>query len=173
MNKLTEYLPEFLKEYKVLTDILQVEEDCLKQMEEDALFLLENAFILSSSEYGLNRYEKMLNLKPFKNDTLEDRKKRILSFIDTALPYTLEVLEQKIKNLIGDDFTYSLSSKTHTFKIDFVVDRMSKGIMLEDLLDAYLPANVLIDAENKIYYKTENDLYADTQIVFTQKIYIK
>ena len=69
--------------------------ECIKRV-------LQDSFIHDATEYGVGRWEKMLNIVPELTDTLEDRKIRVLTQLNVRLPYTWRVLKQMISSFVGE-----------------------------------------------------------------------
>lgn len=157
MSKIIDYLPEYLKSYNTLTDVLNLLEYHLNTMETDTKNVLNNSFIDSADEHGIERFENMLNISPLKKDTLDIRKLRVYSNIKTKLPYDLQSILSKITDIVGDNFSYNLSYENYTFSIDTVIDIMEKAILLDNILDNYLPANLEIKATNNQTYLLEEN----------------
>lgn len=157
MSKLIEYLPDYLKSYKTLTDVLYLFESILYDIEIDTQNVLKNAFLESSDEHGIERFESMLHISPLKKDTLDIRKLRVYSNIKTKLPYDLESILAKITDLIGNNFTYNISYENYTFYINTIIDIMEKAVILDSILDNYLPANLSIIATNNQTYSLEEN----------------
>ncbi len=169
MTNLIDYLPQFLKEYEVLENILNVQNEFLEQMQAESNLLFQNSFVKTANEQGIKRFEQMLKIKPFKSDTIETRRERVLMSLDQNLPYTLEVLIEKIRNLIGDKFNYDLSYVEYFFKIVSTLDSISKIKILEDLIDEHLPANLIIESIATVNYINNFDNKNSSCLVFTQK----
>ncbi len=173
MIDLLSYIPAYLKEYKTLSEILTVQSEILNQMEADALFLLENSFVLTADEFGLQRFEKMLDIKPYTNDTYEIRRQRILNKLDTKIPYTLDVLKKKIESIVGDNYTLTIDYKKYLLEVVTEITDMVESNFIGEVLDDYVPANVIIDAVSKLYYNEVTNNYVGTVLSTTKKYYLK
>lgn len=167
MSKLIDYLPNYLSEYKTLTDILDVQEIYLNSILEDVNELFDNIFIETMTEYGLSKMENMLDIKPFKNDTLSSRRNRILDRLGTKLPYTMETIINKLNLKISPDL-YEIDLENHI--LNMVTDGLlNKETDILDILDSYLPANVLINLIHE-FYETKNwKLFLGENVVYTHK----
>lgn len=105
-----------------------------------------NQFINSSDEYGIVRRENMLSIKPKNTETLDDRKFRLISREMEKLPYTLRVLENKLKTLCGEN-GYKLNIDYDNEIIKVRVNLISKNTYeeIELMLEKMLPLNMIID----------------------------
>ncbi len=101
---------------------------------------LEDTFIQSASEYGVKRWESMLQIAPSASDTLEERKARILTYLNLKLPYTWRVLIQLIANVVDDDRYYiNYDNDTQKLYIE-VIETSHKKI--DDLASRVIPMNL-------------------------------
>lgn len=107
----------------------------------DCIFrALKDSFIHSATEYGVKRWESMLQIAPSAGDTLEDRKARILTYLNLKLPYTWRVLKQLIEGIVGDEmYEITLNNDTQTLSIE-VSD--AKRDAVKDLVSRVIPMNL-------------------------------
>ena len=101
--ELKSYLPDFLQNYKELYEILQTQNPEIQALEDLTETIKDNLFILYCDEQGIEKFEKMLELKALDGDTLDNRKFRILSKWNNAILYTTQALRQKLETLCGKD----------------------------------------------------------------------
>lgn len=170
---LIDYIPPYLKEYKTLSNILLVQNDFLNQMERDLLFLMENSFVLTADTFGIERFEKMLEIKPYSYDTLDIRRQRILTKLDTKVPYTLEVLKKKIETIVGTNYTLNISYEDYLIEIITTINEMQESKMLNQIIEEYVPVNVIVNAISNLYYSSSIKYYVANGLTATKKYYIK
>lgn len=85
---LVSYLPPFLAEYKEISAALEAENPEFMRLQEAAERVLKNGFIETADAYGLTRFEKILNIIPKAQDSLEDRRAKIKVMWNAEPPYT-------------------------------------------------------------------------------------
>lgn len=140
---LVNYLPRYMQEYTEMNAIMNAE-----QPEIDDLWgAIEKAFadqyILDATEYGVMRWESMLNISPKNTDTLDERKFRILARLNQELPYTLTRLKEVLTNLCGaDGFTIDLQAAQYHIEIKLGVGNHNNYQEVMDLLKKMIPANL-------------------------------
>ena len=108
--------------------------------------VLQDSFIQDATEYGVERWEKMLNIVPELTDTLEDRKIRILTQLNIQLPYTWRILQQMIASFVGEgnyDMEYINDYSRLVIKIK--IDSDSQYTTVLNLLKNVVPQNVVVD----------------------------
>lgn len=116
----------------------------------DCLFrLLDDSFIHSATVYGVERWEKILEISPAAGDTLDDRKARILTYLNIKLPYTWRVLKNLLQTVLGED-KFVLDYVNDECKLIVHTDRVSeqKLQLVRDLLGKVLPLNLVVEMYN-------------------------
>ena len=152
---LINYLPQYMQDYMEMNAIMQTE-----QPEIDALWSsVENAFadqyIVDATEYGVMRWESMLNISPKATETLDERKFRILARLNQELPYTLIRLREMLTTLCGaDGFSIDLQANQYHIEIRLGVGNHNKYQEVVSLLNKMLPAN--LTQYIRLMYNTHN-----------------
>lgn len=98
------YLPEFLREYIELKKILDVQQPEVQLLEDLTEKLKDNQFILFADTQGIEKFEQMLKIQALDDDTLENRRFRIMSRWNNKIPYTVQILRNKLETLCGTSF---------------------------------------------------------------------
>lgn len=141
---LNEYLPEVLKDVIEMRAIMNAETSVIKAMWTACEDCMNDQFISESTENGIARREKMLNITPYATDTLEDRRFRVQARYNENIPYTRKNLDALLKSLCGTD-GYELSILTQTFTVNVKVAHAVKKQVnsIKDLLERVLPYNMI------------------------------
>lgn len=158
---ISEYLPQVLKELEEIKALNLVENPILIQEWMFAENQLNNQFVETANETGIQRYERMLKLNYSDSDTLETRRFRIISRFQEQAPYTWRVLHKILTSLLGEGgyrLERNVATKTLNVKIDLTVS--SQFNILVDTLERIVPANMIINVE--LLYNSHQDLSAFT-----------
>lgn len=144
-RKLINYLPSFLQEYKELKIITDVEQLEIEEAWEAAEKLLEEPFVLSTSQYGISRMEKMLKIRALDTDDLETRRFRVLLKLNEILPYTYRTIRKCLDDMCGrENYDFEVDIEKFTIDAIFEIEERQKLIEIRNYLDSVLPANLLI-----------------------------
>lgn len=152
---LINYLPQYMQDYMEMNAIMQAE-----QPEIDALWSsVEKAFadqyIVDATEYGVMRWESMMNISPKATDTLDERKFRILARLNQELPYTLVRLREVLTALCGaDGFFIDLQAARYHIEIRLAVGNHNNYGEVQKLLNKMIPAN--LTQYIRLMYNTNN-----------------
>lgn len=154
---LVSYLPPYLQEYNQETvAALKAENPEFRLVWEAADKTLYNEFIATADEYGISRFESILNILPSKEDTLESRRARVQSRWFTEIPYTLKTLISKLVALCGDaDFEITKDFLHYKITIETNLELFGQVEELEHIIETMIPYNMVVDSVNKIQCDAE------------------
>lgn len=148
---LVSYLPPFMAEFKEIAVTLETENPEFVLVWKAVDRVLKNEFIESADEYGISRFEKILNILPSMEDTLESRRARVQARWFSTIPYTLKAFIAKLAALCGDsDFT--ITKKYSNYKVEILTNLELFGQVeeLENIIESMVPCNMIVISENKI-----------------------
>ena len=143
------YWAEVIRDTAQFGQIAVAENPEFNRLSECIFRALEDSFIHSGSEYTVKRWEKMLQIAPSAGETLEERKARILTYLNLKLPYTWRVLKQLIEGIVGEG-KVSLDCINDEGKLVVHTDRISdeKSQVVTDLIALVVPENLVIERYN-------------------------
>lgn len=145
-RNLIDYLPQVLKEVRELKLLLQSEQVEIANLWGSIDNALNDQFVIDATEYGVERWEKILGIIPKATEPLDARKFRILTRLNEQLPYTMRSLKQQLEALCGKD-GYSIELYNDTYTIEVKVNLIAKSNFddVDALLQRVVPANMVID----------------------------
>lgn len=126
-------LPPNFFDFAEMKEIDRVSEKFMLQLYNDIESLHDDIFILTASEEGTARREKILGITPKDTDSLDARRARVLMQWYEKTPYTTRVIERKIAVLCGEgnyNFEYDAENMVLTVEMsgvewDVIEDRKS------------------------------------------------
>lgn len=148
MNKLLQYLPPYLQEYRELIEITLAENPEIEYVRNGIELILSNQFIASLTEHGCERWESMLGLEIRSTDTLELRRFRIMSKLLSDIPYTERQLRRFLTNLCGENYyTLIMYYNDYGIQIWIEVESMDQQQIVIDTVKRMIPANLVLDVQ--------------------------
>lgn len=147
---LNAYLPPFLTRYGEMREILGAEEPEFTLLWDKAARALDNQFIDSADEKGLESFERLLGLQPEKSDSPEQRRTRIVSKWRSKLPYTYKALTERLALLCGGDFSAEPRFEEYALRITVHFRRYGDFLEVKKLLHEMLPANIYCVVNNSV-----------------------
>ena len=148
---LQKHLPPFMTEYKEIDECLEAENPEFRLAWNAADRTLKNEFIENADEYGISRFEKLLNILPYQEDTLEARRARVFIKWFNMIPYTWRVFLNRLQLICGENnFTIEGDFDHYLIKLDVNLEAFGLMETLEALLITMVPCNMVLDVFNKI-----------------------
>lgn len=131
-----------LKEFKV---IAQSEDPEIAKVSEKITQLIDDQFIQTATEKGIARREKLLSITPYRNDTLNDRRFRVMSLWNNFLPYNYFGLIQRLNTLCGQD-GYDINLNHNEYSLEIKVELTTKRMIqaVDTMVRNICPCNLLI-----------------------------
>ena len=140
---LIEYFPNVLRGVREFQALTVGEEPELASLWGSIKDALNDQFILSLTEYGVKRWEKILKIIPKATFTLDERRFMILTRLAVQLPYTIRMLHRMLSELCGpDNFSIQLDAGRYTLRIQlaWLADNNADAVGL--VLKRICPANL-------------------------------
>lgn len=148
---LVSYLPPFMADFKEISVTLEAENPEFVLVWKAADRVLQNEFIESADEYGISRFEKILNILPSTEDTLESRRARVQARWFNTIPYTLKAFLAKLVALCGDsDFTITKEYEKYTVRILTNLELFGQVEELGHIIESMMPCNMIVISLNEI-----------------------
>mgnify|MGYP001022424467 FL=1 len=156
-KKLQDYLPPILLktyEFPLLCDTEQPEIDRLRDA---ADAVLDAQFISTAGETAIARYEKIFGVVPQDTDTLDERRFKVLTRINTQLPFSVRRLRQQLETLCGaDGYKLELDGDRYTLTVKVALTAKRNQQAVEELLADIVPANMV--CTTSLLYNQHADL---------------
>lgn len=140
---LKEYWPRCLQELIEFQQIANAEQPEFEQAATDVKSAADDFFLVSLSEYGCERWEKIMGLSVSPDDTLQERRDRILIKYLDQLPYTYRTLLKYLAT-VSEDFTVNLDENAYDLYIRIRLDGYSQRDALIATLGQMIPANLVL-----------------------------
>jgi hypothetical protein len=170
---LVSYLPPFMADYKEIRETLKAEDPEFRLIWDASQSVLYNEFIMTADEYGISRYEKMLDLYPAKEDTLESRRAKVLIRWTASLPYTDRMFLEKLIAICGENnFVLTKQYDRYRIEVEVSLDLFGQLEELEKVVGIMIPCNMVIVIKNKLSYEVRNTAYTAGGISFAEAFYI-
>ena len=140
------YQPPLVKQTSQMQTIAQIEDELLKELFNACFRVLDNAFVDTLDEEGINRWEAMLSIRPQEGEDLEERRFRIKMFINGDAPFTMKSLENKLSTVCGEDeFLVEYDNQAYCLNIYLTPTASTKEKSILEFLDRALPCNISLN----------------------------
>lgn len=143
-RRLIDYLPPFVQRFKEMAAIMDTEQPEFELAWQNAENTLADQFVDTATINGIKRWEKIYDIIPKANDTLEERRFVILSKMNERPPYTLAALDNVLTALCGDDgYSLYMNYEKYELMVKLALDNEKNLETVVDLLNRILPANIV------------------------------
>ena len=144
MRLLKKYLPSLYRENKEIEGLMNAEQPIYDEAETDTKFAFSRQFVVTADEKGVEQYEKILGIMPTATDSLEFRKRRVITRLSTTPPYTLNYLKQQLTTIFGaGNFNAWVDYGKRELYVDSFINNISLFFELETFIAKVKPANMI------------------------------
>lgn len=169
--KLIDYLPMFVREYREIQKIMEIENPEIQEVENETEIIMNNQFIQTCDINGIKKFENLMGITPLENDTLETRISRVLSRWNETSCYTFKVLIMKLNALCGiNNYEIIRNINEYTMKIITHLEYSGQTDELDYLLNYIIPANIAVASENKININLDSTSKIASNVTFSNFI---
>ena len=170
---LVSYLPPIMAEFQEYRATLEAENPEFVIIWNATDRVLQNEFIATADEYGISRFEQILNILPSKEDTLESRRSRVQTRWFNTIPYTLKALLGKLIALCGENNFTVVKDYDH-YKISIFTDLelFGQAEELDFTLDTMIPCNMIVVSRNNIPCSASGFALICGGVCFVQNFFI-
>lgn len=145
MNSLIGHLPpryRNVNEFNAIFDAATPEILSLEALIDSAF---KNTFIGTAQEIGIGRIERVMNVFPLPNDTLENRRKTLISKSVGIDASTKKTLQKYVATILGDDLvSMAIDTMSHTVTVRMNLSSKNKAQVLREKMRALIPANMAL-----------------------------
>jgi hypothetical protein len=142
---LIEYIPTVLREVRQYQALINSEQPEIFNLFAEIQVALDNQFVLTSTKYGVERWEKMLKITPKATYTLDERKFTILSRLAEELPFTYRMLERILTDLCGaGGYRMEINHNDFELIVEVELTALNNFNDVETMLKRIGPANLII-----------------------------
>lgn len=170
---LIQYLPQFVADYKEIQHILDSENLEFQIAIKESKKIQDNQFIITCNEVGISKFEKLLNITPSFEDTLESRISRVLIRWNDSSSYTWKVFLQKLHSLCGTDFELKTDWENYSMEIITHLNKYGQLDEINNMIEYMIPANIKSNVTNKLDFVLKSNICVSTHMIDCKIIEIK
>ena len=162
---LINYLPLILRKVREYRAITEAEQPEIFALFDRIQFLLDNQFIETATEYGVSRWERLLNILPKGTQTLDERKFAIYLRLAETLPFTYRRLVQLLDELCGEgNYEIELNHGDYELTVLLEMTVENKVQAVKTMLRRIVPANMQLNVSLKFNF-THGNVFVGAQMV--------
>lgn len=142
VKNLIEYIPPFLKDVREYNRIFVAEDIELRELDENLKSLITEVIVKTAKSYGLDRYEKIYNIKNTSNN-VGARRATILTRMNSRVPFTYKWLYYQLLENFGEN-GFEINLDYNNYSLEIVIYGLHSevaDIFIQNLYEK-LPANL-------------------------------
>ena len=165
MVDIEKYFADQLVDIAEVQEIIKALRPEFESLETNIYNVLYNMFLLDLNEDGCTRYESMLGLTVAENDTLENRRFRILAAHMGDIPYTMISLWHKLEELCGvGNVEIELDAANYEISIYIGLDSKRQYDNAYEMVKKMLPVNLVLNYSLKYNQHKTLSAFTHTQL---------
>lgn len=154
---LSDYAVPVTKDAVDIQEVYRIESVEVQVLWDLIIKIFKEQYIYTADEYGLEQWEKILELQPEPTDSADTRRFVILAALLGQRPYTMIKLRELLDTLCGEG-NYKIIEDFNNYRINF---KISLGVkkqrdMVANMLKRIIPMNLIFDVD--LLYNRHIDL---------------
>lgn len=155
------HVPDVYAQIEEIQEILRVETLDTNALWVNTENIYNDAFIVTSTDYGLDRRYNFLNMPIIPGEDRETRIFKLLARYQEQAPYTWEALLNLLNGLLGEgNYLASRNVGTKILEVKLELTQSGQYNAVVDLLERIVPQNMVINIS--LRYNTWNQVKALT-----------
>lgn len=168
------YVPKFLRDVTEFRQLYGAQEYELKRLYGKMDELWKDSLIPSATIQGIKRFERMIGLKPYPGDTLEERRSAVSLKWNQQLPYTIPRLKERLELAVGPD-GYELWVRENAYELElWILDQPYRVLQdLRDMTRQMIPANLVFVFVGKYLGKIFTEIAVGSRMELTADFFAR
>lgn len=134
--------PEIFTNIPDIAQIYAINDEQIAELEDAVDQMNDNIFLDSMNEEMIARWEKMLDIIPLDDDTLDDRRFRVKSKVLEKLPYSYRVILAKLDTLCPDGYQFIIDEDRLSVETKLALKSKRMITDVDEMLEDVLPLNM-------------------------------
>lgn len=114
-----------------------------QELDETLDVMDDNIFLDTMNESIIERWEKILGISPRDDDSLEDRRFRVRTFVMERLAYSYRVIVRKLNSLCPYGYRLEISEDRTELTVSVVIKSKKMIPEIQAMLEDILPLNMI------------------------------
>lgn len=169
-------IPDILLSIPQIAEIFKITDEYCSILADDMMDVNSDINIDTSTEYGIERREKILHIVPDERDNIESRRARVLlewTEIISHSPLTELWLRSKLDSLLGKgNYELNIDTKNEILNLHTYIDTFGLSNILDDWLEKVIPCNIIFNSRNDIRVGTYGDIITGGAILYNDVLNI-
>ena len=162
-------MPQHLNDMVEFQLLQQVADPLFEAIDDELQGIHDDILVTTATKKGIERREKILGIMADPEEDLESRRARVLFWWYNRMPYSRKVLEQKVQNLCGNNYTFEYDVENEVLHVGISYSLGWNVInSVYSLLDQLVMLNVVLD----VHATAVDDINTRTYVGAAVRTYI-
>lgn len=168
------YLPDYLQEFLELQVLFAAERPEFQTLVHNLNSLLDNLFINTATDAGLERFEQILHLYPNPTDTIAIRRSNVMAAWFSDKKYTLKTLLNRLSTLQQNENVQLIWDEDDNYLLHVITRMELQGQVdrLYEILEEMLPADIAYESVNYIEFNETFNIFYGVGLVGTGTLFL-
>ena len=164
---LRELLPSYYDGVREMQILMDVENQGAKQAADATQRVKDNFYIQTAHEEVVSYYERFYGINTKSDDTLQQRRFRVLVRMISQPPFTKHYLQEQLE-MLGT--TVKITERPQRYQLEVETSLSGRGEVdeLPYLFKTMVPANIEVISTNKIEIQSEQTVYLAHSATYTR-----
>lgn len=165
-RSLRELLPDYYEDVYEMKTLMKLEDDLNEVVIKNLQKVQESLYIQTAHEELLSFYESFFGINVNVDDTLEERRFRVLTRIISQPPFTPRYLEERL-SMLGTDAKVIEHYQKYEVEIQTSLTQKGQVEELPYLFKTMIPSNLVVKSNNRLEVESSGALFFGHQTTYT------
>lgn len=144
-NYVERFAPDIMKDNETMKSLYSVERETISQLHTDIDMVIDNTFFISLNYYGIQKWEKVLELESNADLDLNIRRELLLTKRRFRPPFTRQNLQKTLESIWGKgNFTFEIYPNKFELIIDIHTNSPDVYLKFQQYIRSLIPANMYV-----------------------------
>ena len=144
-NYVERFAPDIMKDNETMKSLYSVERETISQLHTDIDMVVDNTFFISLNYYGIQKWEKVLELESNADLDLNIRRELLLTKRRYRPPFTSQNLQKTLESIWGKgNFTFEIYPNKFELIIDIHTNSPDVYLKFQQYIRSLIPANMYV-----------------------------
>lgn len=144
-NYVERFAPDIMKDNETMKSLYSVERETISQLHTDIDMVVDNTFFISLNYYGIQKWEKVLELESNADLDLNIRRELLLTKRRFRPPFTRQNLQKTLESIWGKgNFTFEIYPNKFELIIDIHTNNPDVYLKFQQYIRSLIPANMYV-----------------------------
>ena len=145
LNFVERFAPKVMQDNETMKALYGVQKDEIQSVHDEIQINIDNTFMQSLNLYGIQKWEKILNLESNADLDINTRQELLLTKRRFRPPFTRQNLQKILESVWGEgNYTFEIYPNTYELTIDIHTNSPEVYLKFQKYIRSLIPANMYV-----------------------------